>query len=60
MDAAASVVAFAARYGLLIRRIVDRPDDDRIFAASHPVLEAVDGAAVIASPDARIDLLLSA
>jgi FkbM family methyltransferase len=58
-DAAGAVVELAERYGLRLRRIVDRTEDERIFAASHPVLEDVDGAAVTGSPDPRIDLLLS-
>ena len=58
-NAAAAVVGLADRFGLRLRRVVDRADDERVFAASHPVLEEVDGAAVTASLDARIDLLLS-
>jgi FkbM family methyltransferase len=59
-DAARAVVDIAERYGFRLQRIVDRNDEDRLYAAAHVTLEKVEGAAVIASPDARIDLLLSA
>jgi FkbM family methyltransferase len=58
--AAGTVANVARRHGLRIRRILEHPDAERLWASRHPRLEDVDPSEIEAIRDLRFDLLVTA